>query len=226
MAVGFETRQNQLRTSRTWRWFIIWIIGIALINYAFEAGLPQLRSDVKPYLMTTNFNSWDDGWVQVEGTWEASGDPLAARINYSKITCRADVMECQDISAEVMHDMLAVDVQTRRIVNWTNQTITTEDVKTCQTYALLINRQTQTISALVTRPDSLPQSCAGLAPIEPNKLSKRMELRLIDGLKRWEAEESRIEKTVFEPWRTGLFLLFTGLVAFFLFRVWSPKMSR
>lgn len=223
-----EKPKKQRRVLRTSAWLVAWpVIGLALF-IAITTVNAAIRPTLSPGLRSVSFSMWDSGYVAVSGTWAISQGRLAAEVNHSVIECDAVRRECVEAVGE-LHGKgpvnLNVEIRNRPIESWTEKAITTRNEGACGTYVMTINRDTESVTALQTRPDNIGDqpTCSFGGLFDADKLEKRIEYRLIDGFKEAFARYDRDFSQTVVPFSGVVLTIWTLFVGFRVWRIWRAK---
>ena len=226
------------KIGRTIRWLGAWLATASLLTAAL--GYVMNQGDIRPggyefydmswpgdnrYLARSGYYSFHGA-----GTWElitdVIGDNIAAPINYAQIECRSEWGVCVEANSEILHlgnIVLNSYVDERQIELWSDRLIVAKTEDPCFTYTLTINRDTKSVTALLTRPDDIAQraECTS-GMVNQAELTQRKELRLVDGSRR------ELERVIAQG-RTTFPIFFGGLailgvfVLYRIFLVWRAR---
>ena len=170
---------NRTVRSTLLRAFLWTLIALAVwVGLMFAAGaLISSRVPVRLPLKMVLTQMWDQGYIEVSGTWTIENDKMAAPFQTSKITCVRQDGVCRDARAEIgLGDTLGVATETFQIVKWDAHTIVYKSEEPlCVRYSYTIDRAAQTVSGvreLVKKDDPMCK-----------EMADRLVLHLVDGLK-------------------------------------------
>jgi hypothetical protein len=236
-----ETRQTKLRIrrkiGRTLQWIGAWLLAAVLILPII--GYITTRGSITPggYEFWGNWPGDDDLLSRSNyysfhgaGTWELTsdviGDRIASPINYVQIECRSEWGVCIEAASELMNlngIVLNSWVEWRTIEVWSDRLIVARSDDECANYTITINRDTETITALQTRPADIaqrPRCTRGM--INQAELPRRKEYRLVDGADRELEHEIARGRNVSRVY----FAIIAALALLLLYRVllvWRAK---
>jgi hypothetical protein len=173
-----RSRRARIRSKRNriLLWIGVWPLGAL----AILVGMTFLLRETSVSIMGGNFyaDSWERGYFSGSGTWEIENSAMAAPENFVEISCSFEDGYCTEARAEIWTNgrVLNVVQETRPIVSWTRDAITTLSRSPCLDFAMTISRASESVTALRTKRAGGGPDCA--------MFEDRQQHRLVDGAER------------------------------------------
>lgn len=118
-------------------------------------------------------DSWDRGYVSLEGTWVMDGSSPAFPLQKSKIVCDYERKDCMESRAMVSGSTLLVDQDSYEIAQWDARNLTYITDAGCVNYVYSVDRITKQVSGIRTIKSGMETEC--------KDVEKELKLRLTDG---------------------------------------------
>jgi hypothetical protein len=102
-----------------------------------------------PPRVSSSFESWEEGFIRVTGTWVGVNDTIGTPVQTSEITCFKSMDICIEAQAKVFDSLLQVSTEFFDIDRWDDKEIVTKPSdKICVRSVTRINRLQKSVTAL------------------------------------------------------------------------------
>jgi hypothetical protein len=119
------------KAAKLFGWLAVGLIGSIGVIFLVDGSIAAFQETLIPGgAAQVQVFAWDDGRVYVTGTW--TYEDAAAPLQTSRITCRLQSKECEEVRAEIRFgNILNVDTDTFEIQKWDRETIIFKNDSRC-----------------------------------------------------------------------------------------------
>lgn len=195
---------------------LVFILILAAATLMVSESVVKFKVPVTLFGLNIDSNSWDAGYVSMEGTWVIKNDKQGFPLQKSVIHCYRSTGECIEAYAEIAVNQLMVGLEGKQITRWDESFITFKTDALCANYIYTLSRDTQQLTGIRKRnPESKGvELCSSLGDSD-------LQLAFVNGAEVWQKEEGEARPVFFG--RVMLFIMI-GLLAYSFFSIWrKPK---